>query len=237
MIPKSRNIIKKGFKDVVKTLEQYNWQVDNNQFALILSMVYYPLYNVRFLPEPGDYPIEIYNTGIVQTFLDKNLISDKQSIVKNLNDEENNSLFIELGKIFDKVFHWRKFLNKLNKQDGFYFSVSDTIQYQLDYNRDNFIEWAINDLLDSEESNGTEIFDLYDTFLPSLTKEIRKEVETILDKEKPEKPPIPKEESPKIDQFDYILWKKERKRKLKEKSVKTESIKPKKRRLKRKKKV
>lgn len=201
--------------ELVKIIDQYNWDVDDNQFAMILSMVMYPADNVRFLPSQGEDLIEIYVSGIIQTFLDNSILRYKDKIISNLLDEKENPLYVELGKILDKAFEWRKYLEKLNKQRPLIFDTDHTIQFQLDMNVDDFIEKAVNETL---EYGVTDIYDIYGTFLPKMEKFVRSEVADVIEKsdfdQSPDAESDEKEEKPEFEHYDYILWKKERKRRL-----------------------
>lgn len=198
--------------ELVKIIDQYDWDVDDAQFAMLLSMVMYPADNVRFTPKQGEHLIEIYTSGVVQTFLDNSILRHKDQIIKNLLDEKENPLYVELGRILDKAFEWRKYLEKLMKQRPFMFDSDHTLQFQLDMNIDEHIETAVNEQL---EYDYTDIYDIYGMFLPKLEKTVRSEVADAIEEgdfeQSPDAEPK-KEEKPEYEHYDYLVWKRERKR-------------------------
>lgn len=223
MIPKSRITIKNVMPELAKILNQYNWNMDDNQFSMILSMVMYPADNVRFTPAEGEHLMEMYVGGIAQTFLDSSILRYKEQIIKNLLDEKENPLYVELGKILDKAFEWRRYLEKLNKQRPMMFDSDHTLQWQLDMNVEDFIELAVNEQL---EYDYTDIYDIYHTFLPKMEKTVRNEVAKAIDEgdfdQSPDALPHPSAgEKPEFEHYDYILFKKElRKRREQEAKLK-----------------
>lgn len=212
MIPKSRLTIKKIMPELVKIIDQYNWDMDNAKFAMTLSMVLYPADNIRFTPKEGEYPMEMYVSGIAQTFLDNSIQRYKDKIIDNLLDEKENPLYVELGRILDKAFEWRKYLDKLTKQRPLLFDVSHTIQFQLEMNIDEYIELAVNETL---EYDYTDIYDIYGVYLPKMEKAVRSEVGDIIESSDFDQSPVQepkKEDKPEFSHFDYIQWKLERKK-------------------------
>jgi hypothetical protein len=212
MIPKSRLTIRKIMPELVKILDQYNWDVDDAKFAMILSMVLYPADNVRFTPKESEHSIEIYVSGIVQTFLNNSISQQKDQIINNLLDEKKNPLYVALGVILDKAFEWRKYLEKLNIQRPMLFDTDHTIQFQLDMNIDDYIEMAVNETL---EYDYTDIYDIYGVFLPKMEKTVRSEVGDVIEGSDFDQAPEPEKknnEKPESENFDYIQWKTDRKK-------------------------
>ena len=209
MIPKSISIIKKGMIDLVSLLNSYNWTVSDKQFPMLLSMVYYPLDNYRFTPNKQK--IQIYKNGIIEAYINPKVIVDKESIINNLLDEDKNPLFKELGKIFDKGFTYRRYIEKITKQNPFLFSQDTTIQYQLLHNKDNYIDIGVNDILSYKQTN---IFDMYDLLLPELEQLIRDEVSRIVDDTTKHTSTPVNQEKEEVTTFDYLIWKHDRKKKI-----------------------
>lgn len=218
MIPKSISIIKKGLPEVLTLLNQYNWDVTQSQFSMILSMVFYPADSVRFTPLKGQHPIELYKNGIVQSFIDVKVLEDKESIIDNALDEVKNPLFRKLGKVFDTAFTWRKFLIQMVQQNPFLFSNDKTVQYQLDVHREMFVDLAVNDMLAFKNTN---IFMVYEVLHPKLEKFVRNEVARITEEHlKSQTKSVEKPEKEEVVNFSYLTWKSEHKKRMDDKIAK-----------------